>query len=144
VLTAIDLDDEALVEANEIENEVPERELPPKLEKRQSPVRSNRHMAASASVGSRRIFFAKLRMRLAVGRWLGVCGTNPSPVALRASPSHKGRGKQARCLNAYTRIGISTYSAPLESLSCTKVGEPGSASFSTATSPSIWAAISSK
>ena len=44
-------------------------------------------MAPSASVGSRHIFFAKLRMRLAVGRWCGVCGTNPSPVAsLREAP----------------------------------------------------------
>src|SRR3979490_1785672 len=30
-------------------------------------------------------------------------------------------------IGSYTRIGISTYSAPLESLSCTSVGEPGSA-----------------
>src|SRR5580704_2002963 len=40
-------------------------------------------MAALASVGSRQIFFAKSRMRLAVGRWCGVCSTNPSPGATR-------------------------------------------------------------
>jgi hypothetical protein len=67
-------------------------------------------MAASASVGSRRIFFAKLRMRWAVGRWFGVCGTNPSPGAFGATLSHKGRGKIRMRLegNLYTRIGIST------------------------------------
>ena len=67
-------------------------------------------MAASASVGSRRIFFAKLRMRLAAGRWCGVCGTNPSPGAFGATLSRKGRGKiSGRYAESfYTRIGIST------------------------------------
>jgi hypothetical protein len=60
--------------------------------------------------------------------------------------SRKGRGKVTVrfARNRHTRIGISTYSAPLFSLSCTSVGEPGSASLSTATSPSIWAAMSSR
>ncbi len=70
-------------------------------------------MAASASVGSRRIFFAKWRMRLAIGRWFGVCGINPSPVAsLREAPPSptRGEGKFERRLREclYTRIGIST------------------------------------
>ena len=63
-----------------------------------------------------------------------------------ATLSHTGRG-YFRVLVAglaHTRIGISTYSAPLLSLSCTRVGEPGSARRSTATSPSIWAAMSSR
>jgi len=65
---------------------------------------------------------------------------------LSATLSYKGRGKVSVRLarNRHTRIGISTYSAPLFSLSCTSVGEPGSARRSTATSPSIWAAMSSR
>jgi hypothetical protein len=63
-----------------------------------------------------------------------------------ATLSHKRRGKVGVLVarSAHTRIGISTYSAPLLSLSCTSVGEPGSARRSTATSPSIWAAMSSR
>ncbi len=48
-------------------------------------------------------------MRLAVGRWCGGCGTNPSPVAFGATLSHKGRGKNTTHDDRnYTRIGIST------------------------------------
>lgn len=66
-------------------------------------------MAASASVGSWRIFLAKLRVRLAVGRWFGVCGTNPSPGAFGATLPHKGRGLIRGLLaDTHTRIGIST------------------------------------
>ena len=41
-------------------------------------------------------------------------------------------------IKIYTRIGIRTYSAPAVPLSSISVGEPGSASFRIAVSPSIW------
>ena len=65
VLAAIDLDNKASLEANEIDDVTLERDLPAKDSRRS---RSRRHIALSASVGSRRIFFANFRMRLAVGR----------------------------------------------------------------------------
>jgi hypothetical protein len=93
MLTAIDLDDDPLFEANEVQNEALKRDRRRNLKSASRRPRSSRRMAASASVGSRRIFFAKVRMRLAVGRWFGVCGTNPSPGAFGATLSHKGRGE---------------------------------------------------
>ena len=109
VLTAIDFDDDALFETDEVENKALKGDLATKFEKRKPPIAEQRHMAASASVGSRRILFAKLRMRLAVGRWCGVCGTNPSPGAFGATLSHKGRGKILGPVTvSYTRIGIGT------------------------------------
>jgi hypothetical protein len=72
--------------------------------------RSNRHILASASIGSWRIFFAKSRMRLVVGRWRGVCGTNPSPVAsLRSAPPSpaSGEGEIATCKNFFTPASAS-------------------------------------
>ena len=74
---------------------------------------------------------------------------------LSCSPIGGGHGSVAmRCianaplptlripLRVYTRIGISTYSAAELFLSWIKVGEPGSARRSTATSPSICEAMS--
>src|SRR5262249_20266570 len=62
----------------------------------------------------------------------------------RRWPGQARPSKMQTRFAVYTRIGISTYSAPFASLSWIRVGEPGSASFSTATSPSSWAAMSSR
>ena len=111
MLTTIDFDDELLLEAHEVENEVLKGTCRRNLKSSSRRPRSNRHMAISASVGTQ--LFAKPRMRLAVGRWCGVCGTNPSPVAsLREAPPSPTRGEgRFGCRSReipYTRIGIST------------------------------------
>ena len=111
MLTTVDFDDELLLEADEVENEVLKRHLTAKLEGSSRRSRSSRHMAASASVGSRRIFFANLRIRLA---WPMVWRLRLEPLTRRlalrgATLSHKGRGKiGAVGTHAHTRIGIST------------------------------------
>src|SRR6185312_10637395 len=94
MLTAVDLNDQASLEANEIENKALKGNLTTNLNCASRRLRSKRHIGASASVGSRRIAFAKSRMCFVVGRWRGVCATNPSPVAsLRSPPPSPTRGE---------------------------------------------------
>ncbi len=68
MLAAVDLDHEALLETDEIKNVVPERNLSPKFEMGEPPMTQQRHIAASASVGARRMRFAKLRIGFVIGR----------------------------------------------------------------------------
>src|SRR3984957_10659241 len=145
MLATIDLDDHAPFEADEIKNEGLKRYLSAKFEKRQSPVAEQ---SPHGRFGVGRVMAHLLcESADALGGWSMAWRLRHEPLprrAARAPRSHGEREDTAR--NAfYTRIGISTYSAPFDvSLSCTNVGEPGSASFSTATSPSIWAAMSSR
>ena len=95
MLTAVYFDDDALLEAHEVENVSSERGPVVGTCTLQGVDRGAVATSpASASVGSCRIFFAKPRMRLATGRWLGGCGANPSPVAsLREAPPSPTRGE---------------------------------------------------
>jgi hypothetical protein len=67
VLATIDFDDETLFETDKINNKISKGNLPAKFELREPAVSQQSPHLVSASVGSRRIFLAKSRMRLGVG-----------------------------------------------------------------------------
>src|SRR3984957_15212897 len=145
MLATIDLDDHAPFEADEIKNKGLKRYLSAKFEKRQSPVAEK---SPHGRVGVGRVMAHLLcESADALGGWSMAWRLRHEPLTrrgARATLSPRGGGETG-ANPFYPRIGISTYSAPFDvSLSCTNVGEPGSASFSTATSPSIWAAMSSR
>jgi hypothetical protein len=111
VLTAIDFDDKALLQTNEIENKVLKGDLATKLEKRKAAV-AEQSPHSCFSVG-RFVTHLLCEIADALGDWCGVCGTYPSPVAsLReAPPSPTGEEGRSGCglrEITYTRIGIST------------------------------------
>ena len=113
MLTAIDFDDEALLEANEVENKVLKGDLATKLEKRKAPV-AEQAPHGSFGVGG---FAPHL-----LGEVANALGGRPMVWRLRHEPltqrltsfgatlSHKGRGKiRVRlAISCHTRIGIST------------------------------------
>src|SRR5262249_2020707 len=79
------------------------------------------------------------------GHFAGICAAHdPEKWTPVFGQDHAPKKPRAAASDSHTRIGISTYSAPFESLSWTSVGEPGSASPSTAVPPSICAAMSSR
>ncbi len=113
MLTTIDLDDEPLVEANEVENQVLERDLPAKLEKLEPPIAQQSphpcfgigwlppHLLCETAdaLGGRSMVWRLRREPLTRRR-----------TSFGATLSHKGRGKIG-VLGAgrdHTRIGIST------------------------------------
>ena len=113
MLTAIDFNDEALFEANEVENKALKRNLPTKFETREPPV-AERSPHGHFSVGR---FPTHLLRKIA-----DALGGRPMVWRLRREPltrrltsfgatlSHKRRGKIGGRLarNCHTRIGIST------------------------------------
>ena len=113
MLTAIDFDDEALLEANEVENKVLKGDLATKLEKRKAPV------AEQAPHGGFGVSWLAPHLLCEISDALGgqpmVWRLRHEPLTRRltsfgATLSHKGRGKTRVRLarTCHTRIGIST------------------------------------
>jgi hypothetical protein len=76
VLAPIYLDNETFLEADEVEDEALKWCLPTKFVLRKPPITKQPPHRCFGIRGSRRIRFAKLRMRSATRRWLGACGAN--------------------------------------------------------------------
>src|SRR4029079_3678351 len=99
------------------------------------------HDETGPDVEVRRVVAAEVGQRQAAERGGGHgVALKQRRLGLKAAWVSSGPSSDKR----YTRIGMRTWSEPLGSLSSISVGEPGSARRSTATSPSSWAAMSSR
>src|SRR5262245_32472489 len=114
MLAAVDLHNEALVEANEIENIVPERHLTAKFECREPPVAQQAPHCRLRVSGFAEHCLGELAD--ALGDWSMSRCLRLEPLTRRlasrgATLSHKGRGKvgtRVAVAVSHTRIGIRT------------------------------------
>ena len=115
MLTAIDLDDDALFEANEVQNEALKWDLSAKFEEREPSVAKQSHMAASASAGSffRYSSLVKVRSARAVGRGRVSHEPHPAPSAPPSPTRGEGKISAAACRKLSTPASASARRARL-------------------------------